>query len=455
MQPASKEAYRLFHEGALALTRMEANGLPIDEPALDKAIADISARIKDQEDQLRAMPEYVEQRKRFGAKCKLGSREQLAHIYYNVMGFPGGKTNPETGKLSLDDEALKELGTPYAKLYQKTQKLHKLRGTYLLGIKSEVCNGYVHAFFNLHKVVTYRSSSDSPNLQNIPIRDPDIGNVIRGIVRPHDSDNVIVEIDYATLEVIIGACLHGDPTMAEHLRTGFDFHRATAQECFFMEDIPKPLRQLAKIANFSLIYGDFYAAIAEKMWKGVQALAGQNAKVDPTAVFAHLESKGIKKLGNEHSEGPETFTGHIKGVCDRFWEKRFPVFAKWRNDTWEAYRRNGYLYTKTGFRVWGVLRRNEVLNTETQGCAFHCLLQSVIDITKEIDRRGMKSKLICQIHDSLLASVPRSELDDYIEMATHTMTEGLRAKWKWIRLPLGTEVEVGDNWAEKKPYHKS
>jgi len=455
MKPASRDAYRLLHEGSLALTRMESNGLPIDCAALDAALADISARIKDQEDRLREMPEYAEQRKRFGVKAKLGSREQLADIYYNVMGYPGGIVNPETGKLSLDDRALKELGTPYAKLFQHTQKLHKLRGTYLMGFKNELCDGRVHAFFNLHKVVTYRSSSDSPNLQNIPIRDPDIGRAIRGIIKPHEDDKVIVEIDYSTLEVVIGACLHGDPTMAEYLMTGFDFHKATAQECFFMQEVPKPLRQLAKVTNFSLIYGDFYAAIAKKLWDGVNSLTVENSKVDGKSVLEHLQSRGIKRLGAERDEGPETFTGHIKGVCDRFWGIRFPVFAKWRKDTWDNYLRKGYLYTKTGFRIWGVFKRNEILNVETQGCAFHCLLQSAVDITKQIIQKKMRTKLICQIHDSLLAEVPVSELDDYVEMATYTMTEGLRAKWNWIKLPLGTEVEVGRSWAEKKPYHKS
>lgn len=455
MQPATKEAYRLLHEGALALTRMEANGLPIDVPALDRAISDISEKIKDNEEMLRSMPEYIEQRKRYGAKAKLGSREQLADIYYNVLGYSGGIVNPETGKLSLDDRALKEIGTPYTKLFQHTQKLHKLRGTYLMGFKNEVCDGRVHAFFNLHKVVTYRSSSDSPNLQNIPIRDPDIGKAIRGIIKPHEDDRVIVEIDYSTLEVVIGACLHSDPTMAEYLKTGFDFHRATAQECFFMEDIPKPLRQLAKVTNFSLIYGDFYAAIANKLWQGVISLTAENSKVDGKAVLQHLQNHGIKRLGAEKDEGPDTFTGHIKGVCDRFWSNRFPVFAKWRTDTWNNFLRKGFLETKTGFRIWGVFRRNEILNVETQGCAFHCLLQSLIDITKEIARKKMKAKLICQIHDSLLAEVPLSELDDYIELATHIMTEGLRSKWDWIKLPLGTEVEVGRRWSEKKPYHKS
>jgi len=450
MKPASPQAYALMHEGSLALSKMESVGMPVWEDGLDAAIADISNRIKDMEAELRTMPEYEDQRKRYGAKTKLGSREQLADILYNVMGLPGGIVNPETGKLSLDDEALREINTPYTRLFQQTQKLEKLRGTYLAPFKRELCNGRVHAFFNLHKVTTYRSSSDSPNLQNIPIRDPEIGKVIRGIIKPHDSNNVIVEIDYSTLEVVIGACLHRDPSMMEYLTTGFDFHRATAQDCFFLgDDVPKPLRQMAKVTNFSLIYGDYYAAIAKKLWK-----SAESATYNGVSVYEHLRTKGIRSLGTEQNSSPDTFTHHMKGVCDRFWAERFPVFSQWRTDTWNNYLRDGFLHTKTGFRIHGVLKRNEILNVETQGCAFHCLLKSVIEITKEIEKLRMGARLICQIHDSILAEVPRQEVDQYVEMANNIMTHKMSANWPWIVLPLSTEAEVGESWADKKPYHK-
>jgi DNA polymerase I-like protein with 3'-5' exonuclease and polymerase domains len=68
----------------------------------------------------------------------------------------------------------------------------------------------------------------------------------------------------------------------------------------------------------------------------------------------------------------------------------------------------------------------------------------------------MRSRLFCQIHDSILAEVPRQEVDDYVQMADAIMTHQLMAQWPWIILPLKTEVEVGeDSWASKKTYHKA
>lgn len=453
MKPASPSAYRLMHEGSLALCKMECVGLPVCREELSRAKDAVTQQIRSTEQQMRSMDEYQRQRKKFGIRTKIGSREQLADILYKDLNYPGMQVNPKTGKIIFDDEVLNEIDTPYTKLFKKVQKFHKLNSTYLTGIERELCGDRVHAVLNTHTVTTYRSSADSPNIQNFPIRDPEIGQILRSIIRPKPG-KVIVEIDYSTLEVVIGACLHGDPTMSEYLLTGFDFHRATAQECFFMEDVPKPLRQLAKVANFSLIYGDFFAAIAAKMWKAVDGLTQENSGVGGQKVFAHLNSKGIKRLGNENDTGPDTFTGHIQKVCDRFWGQRFPIFAKWRRDTWEDYARKGYLYTRTGFRVWGVYKRNEILNVETQGCAFHCLLRSVIEITRRLEQSSLKSRLVGQIHDSVLAEVPIEEIDEYVGMATEVMTTWLRSQWSWIKLPLSTETEVGDSWAAKTPYHK-
>lgn len=451
MQPATKQAYALLHEGALALARMEANGLPVNEQALKEATLDITRKIAEGEAELRAMPEYFEQRKRYGAKTKLGSREQLADVYYNVLNFPGGKVSPKTGKLSLDDEALALINTPYSKKFRHVQKLHKLKSTYLLPIANELCGGKVHAFFNLHKVVTYRSSCDSPNLQNLPIRDPEIGSILRGVFQPHDEDHVMVEIDYSALEVHIAACYHRDPTMLEYLETGHDLHKDMAIECFKLDKVEKPIRTETKgLFTFAAFYGDYWASIARNLW----AFAEGHTMLSGKPLLDHLRAKGIVGLGNELAPTPDSFMQHIKSVEGRFWGERFRVYDRWRKDWHREYLRNGYINTLTGFRIWGVFKRNEVINSPVQGAAFHCLLKSIVELTKRIAKHKMRTQLVVQIHDSLVAVVPRAELDDYINMANEVMTKWIRQVWPWIIIDLKTEVEVAEgSWATKKSYN--
>lgn len=451
MKPATRQAYALLHEGALALSQMESNGIPVNEDALIQAIATTSEKIKQGESELRAMPVYAEQRKRYGAATQIGSREQLAEIFYNVMGFPGGKVSAKTGKLSLDDEALALIPDPYAQKFRQVQKLHKLRSTYLYPCQSELCDGKIHAFFNLHKVVTYRSSCDSPNLQNLPIRDNDIGPIIRSIFQPKSDSDVMVEIDYSALEVHIAACYHRDPTMLEYLDTGHDLHKDMAIECFRLDKIEKPIRTQTKgLFTFAAFYGDYWASIARNLW----GFAEGHTMASGKPLVQHLREKGIVGLGNELAPTPDSFMQHIKTVEGRFWGERFKVYDRWRKDWHKEYLRNGYINTLTGFRIWGVFKRNEVINSPVQGAAFHCLLKSVVELTKRILQRKMRTKLVVQIHDSLVAVVPRDELEEYIGMANEVMTQWIRQVWPWIIVDLKTEVEVAEgSWATKKPYH--
>jgi len=74
-------------------------------------------------------------------------------------------------------------------------------------------------------------------------------------------------------------------------------------------------------------------------------------------------------------------------------------------------------------------------------------------VLDEIPKYNMKTKIVGQIHDSIIADVPHEELDDYLALANKVMTKDLVKKWKWIILPLEIEAEVcplNGNWSQKK-----
>jgi DNA polymerase I-like protein with 3'-5' exonuclease and polymerase domains len=149
----------------------------------------------------------------------------------------------------------------------------------------------------------------------------------------------------------------------------------------------------------------------------------------------------------------DTFVSHIKSVEDDFWGKRYRTYAQWKKDWYREYLAKGYFYNLTGFLWRGVETRNFIINAPVQGSSFHCLLQSIIDIQKEIEERKMLSRPFMEIHDSLLALVPRAELHEYVGMASEIMTTKLRKKWPWLILDLKVEVEVSDvSWSDKVAY---
>jgi len=63
----------------------------------------------------------------------------------------------------------------------------------------------------------------------------------------------------------------------------------------------------------------------------------------------------------------------------------------------------------------------------------------------------MKSRVIGQIHDSLLLDVVKDELDAVLAGVRRITLDELRKAWRWIVVPLGIDIEGSDvNWWEKK-----
>ena len=109
----------------------------------------------------------------------------------------------------------------------------------------------------------------------------------------------------------------------------------------------------------------------------------------------------------------------------------------------------------TGFRIGGEMSRNDVINYPVQGSAFHVLLKAII--MSQDFLRGMKSKIVGQIHDSMVLDVHADELQDVLSKIYHIMCVELPKQWKWINVPLDAEVEVapkGEAWHFKSEYIK-
>ena len=162
----------------------------------------------------------------------------------------------------------------------------------------EQVKGILHPQFNLHNVISYRSSSDSPNFQNMPKRDKEIMKIVRSAIYPRRG-NMLMEVDFSGLEVSIAACYHKDPVMMKYLTSDHsDMHGDMAQQIFlikdFNRDLPehKNLRQAAKNGFvFPQFYGDYYknnaiglcqwVSLPQTTWKTGQGsqLPGENLSV--------------------------------------------------------------------------------------------------------------------------------------------------------------------------------
>jgi len=449
IEAATPEAYRLFHDGVIAFAGVEENGIRIDTDYLDNEITRTKRRIKKGEDHLKKSDVWKAWKKRFGGKAKLGSKPQLATMFFDEMGY----VRSETGK-QQDEAAFSNVDHPFIKNYFKVEKLKKVVGTYLTGIRREVVGDRAHVFFNLHTVKTYRGSADRFSYQNLPIRNPEMGGIVRKAFIPSDG-HVLVEIDYSGLEFTMAGAITKCPQVNRYIVEGGDPHRDMAALVFKCEqdEVSKQMRYCGKNQFvFPLLYGSYYRSVAPVLWS---SMATMDLKIGDAGLLDRFAGMGIDELGDldPRTTHPGTFEHHMKECEKEYTQKRFKQCFANQRKAYETYRKTGRVEFVTGFQASGMMSRNDVYNWRIQGPAFHCLLWSMIKLHNWLVKSKFKSMIVGQIHDSIIADVHVDELEDYLSYARYVMTQEIREHWKWLCVPLDVEAEVtpeGGTWNDKK-----
>ena len=70
---------------------------------------------------------------------------------------------------------------------------------------------------------------------------------------------------------------------------------------------------------------------------------------------------------------------------------------------------------------------------------------AMIEVNKQIEEKGLKTRLVLQIHDELLLEVPIEEKDEAIELLKEAMENVVK-----LSVPLVAEVVCADNWYDCK-----
>lgn len=447
IKATTADAYRLVHNGILALARAEREGIRIDVEYCERKRKQLTRRIDWLEKKLEETKLYKRWRHIYGKRMSIGSNQQLAHMLYKVMKIEPAKFT-DKGEPSTDEDALSRLNIEGIEYILRLRKYTKIRSTYLEGFIRESTDGYIHPFYNLHNVRTYRSSSEAPNFQNIPKRDKEAMKICRRAIIPR-TGHALIEADFSALEVNISECYHQDPVMMDYLLDkNSDMHLDMAKQIFMFDSMDKKIpahavmRQAAKNGFvFPQFYGDYYKNNASGLCDWVKLpSSGKWADdmglelPDGTHIGAHMRQQGIKSF--------DDFLAHMKRVEDDFWGNRFKVYNEWKQKWVAQYRKQGYLQMHTGFICSGMMRKNEIVNYPIQGSAFHCLLFTFIELDRIAREEQWKSKIIGQIHDSILIDAHPDEFERIKAALHHIVKELLPNAWKWIIVPLEIETEV-------------
>ena len=474
LSPREKaEAYPLFHKASIIFSEMSYNGMRIDhnfyEQERAKLVAERDGLIQELNN-FREVQLFVD---KYKTEFNMDSPKHMQDLLFVIMGMTS-KKKTSGGDNSVDADVLSKIDHPITRAVLKIRKLNKVIGTYIDSF-AKLCTGdYLHPSFLLHIARSFRSSSKNPNFQNTPKRDKQANRAVRSGMVPEDGC-VLVEGDFSGAEIVTSCTYHLDPTFIKYqMDDNADMHRDAAARIWMAENIvSKPVRQAIKSGfTFSQFYGSYYVSCAIKMWEEMLDMELTNgvklrdhiAELDLLDfVFSDgttLKGKLAKELAAKNIRIEdltlyERFEFRVRAFEQQFWNEWFPIYTKWKKEIFESYLKNGYIETHFGFRFRGYMDRKQAANYPIQGTSFHMLLYSLIKLDAELKIRGMKTKLVGQIHDSIIAQVPVDELDQYCEIFTG-IVDNLQNELPWLCIPMRAEIEVsktreeGGSFAEMK-----
>ena len=314
----------------------------------------------------------------------------------------------------------------------KVRKLDKIRNTFVKNmIIDKASNGRIYCGFNPMGTVTGRFSSQYPNLQQVPARDPELGPMIRSLFIPEE-DCEWVCADYSQQEprVLVHYASLKDMDTAIKVQDEFnknddtDFHQMVAD----MASIP---RKQAKTINLGLFYGMGNKKLAAE-------LGLDNDQAYDLFNKYHDKVPFVKELSRQVSHVAST-RGYIKTLLGR--KRRFDMWEP--RDSWGE---RAYSLSEAHAQY----PKQELKRAYTH-TAMNALIQgSSADITKSAMIKIYEAGLLDEIdlkltvHDELDFSVKPDKqkcFDESLQIMKTCVD---------LKVPLKVDVEKGLNWGTIK-----
>ena len=427
-----KKAKFIYDTREVILKRLEEDGeidlfhnieMPLSSVLADMELTGIKVDVdylSDVEKELKKKMEVVEQEiyQLAGCEFNIQSPAQLSKILFENLGIKYPKRVKDnkfsTSKDILDKIILEHEVVPKVLEYRTLAKLYT---NYAVGLKEEVrSDGRIHTIFTQTLTRTGRLSSISPNLQNIPARS-EYSELIRKAFIP-DNDSVLLSSDYSQVELRIFAHMAQATNLIQAFVDNKDIHTKTASDIFHVSEneVTKDMRRNAKAVNFGILYGISSFGLSEDL--------GINVKDAKKFIDDYLNTyPGISEY-MEKEKRDAYKNGYVRTLMNR---KR--VIEELNN--------KNYMIRSSGERM--------ALNTPIQGTAADILKKAMVEIYNEFKKRGLKSKMLIQVHDELVFNVLNSELEEVKKIVRDIMENTFK-----LSVPLKVDIETGNNWYEAK-----
>ena len=216
------------------------------------------------------------------------------------------------------------------------------------------------------------------------------------------------------------AHIAGIDALKEAFKAGKDIHAMTASEMFgvAMEDMDPATRRKAKAINFGIIYG--------------------------ISAFGLAANLGIGR-------------DEARQYIEAYFEK-FPGIQDYMEEMKARCAFSGYVETLFGRRIHipGIKDKNpsarqfaerQAINAPIQGSAADIIRRAMIRMDEALAEKGLKAKMLLQVHDELVFECPEDEAEDLIPLVQGVMGEAARPALE-LSVPLDVEAKAAKTWGQ-------
>ncbi|MDA1191691.1 MAG: DNA polymerase I [Candidatus Poribacteria bacterium] len=354
-----------------------------------------------------------------GEEINLNSPKQLGEIMFDKLDIEPKPPKTKTGQYQTNEQILSRLAPNHeiAQLILDHRMYTRLKTNYVDQLPDSIYarTGRIHTNYEQAVTATGRMQSSGPNLQNIPIRS-EKGQEIRKAFVARNDDYLLLAADYSQIELRIAAEISKDEGLMQAFANNEDIHTATAARVYKVSsgDVTPDMRSKAKMVNFGILYGISAFGLAQR-------------------------------LNVPRAEASE--------LIDTYFEQ-FPGVRNYMDETIAFARAHGYAETLMGRRRYfrdinsanatsrGSEERNAI-NSRIQGSAADMIKIAMVKIHNEIQKRGLKSRMLLQVHDELVFDMHKSEENELKPLVDELMRTAIP-----MSVPILVEMGTGTNWLD-------
>lgn len=347
------------------------------------------------------------------------SPKQVQNLLFNELGLPVLKKT-KTGAPSAGADVLKKLKDehPIITKILEWKNANQRVNTFLKPWTLKNVNGRIYPGFNLHTTSTGRTSSNGPNLQQVP-RDKAIRTLFTA-----PKGYTMVEVDYSQIELRIVAWHANERAMKRAFKKGLDLHTNTAKKVMGIKGKPTyEERNGAKAFNFGLIYGMMAKSFKEyaEVQYGIILTMAEAEQARDRFLNTYPQLRIWHQL--------ERTEAHIKGYVTNAIGRKRRLFN---------------IHNPKKYLAWQDERR--ALNHPIQSLANELLINSMATIHKKY-KKDKGVYIVGTVHDSILFEIDTKRLDEVITEIVKIMEDPPLFKLFnfSIDVPIVADVEIG-NW---------